>query len=85
MWSLARQQRSRVFLQCSQLSRIALRQNHAPTAIKPKKIVPPTIKYPQKTIAETEITTPSLKVIESPYRLPTINIGDYVEAFRYSI
>lgn len=84
MWSSARQQ-TRNFVRCSQLFRSAVRQKHIPTAIKPKQVTSPKNTKSRKNIENVEVIDQeviSLKGIETPFKVPQIQIGDYVEAFR---
>lgn len=82
MLRLARQ-RSRVFVQCTQLSRFITRQKHIPTAN--KTIITPTIATTKLNQGAIEIIDPEtiVNLNELPFRLPVIRVGDYVEAFRY--
>lgn len=87
MWSSARQQ-TRNFVRCSQLFRSAVRQKHIPTAIKPKQVTSPKNTKSRKNIENVEVINQeviSLKGIETPFKVPQIQIGDYVEAFRYVV
>lgn len=87
MWSSARQQ-TRKFVRCSQLFRSAVRQKHIPTAVKPKQVTSLKNTKSSKNIENVEVIAQdviSLTGIESPFKVPQIQIGDYVEAFRYVI
>lgn len=83
MLRLARQ-RSRAFVQCSQLSLFAVRQKHIPTAVR-KAVISPAALSSQISKGAIEVIDSEtiLNFNEKPFRLPAINIGDYVEAFRY--
>ncbi|KAI8082123.1 hypothetical protein BDF21DRAFT_492915 [Thamnidium elegans] len=81
MLRLARQ-RSRVLVQCTQLSRFITRQKHIPTAN--KTIITPTIATTKLNQGAVEIIDPEtiVNLNEVSFRLPVIHVGDYVEAFR---
>ncbi|KAI9249860.1 hypothetical protein EDC94DRAFT_324294 [Helicostylum pulchrum] len=81
MLRLARQ-RSRVFVQCTQLSRFITRQKHIPSAN--KTTITPTIATTKLNQGAIEIIDPEtiVNLNEAPFRLPAIRVGDYVEAFR---
>lgn len=85
MWSSARQH-TRKFVQCTQLFRSAVRQKHIPTAVKPKLVTSAKNTKSRKNIENVEFIAQevvSLKGIGPQFKAPQINIGDYVEAFRY--
>lgn len=81
MLRLARQ-RSRVLVQCSQLSRVIVRHKAIPTAKKP--IISPSIETSKINQGAVEIIDPEtiVSLNDVPFRLPSIKIGDYVESFR---
>lgn len=83
MLRLARQ-RSRAFVQCSQLSLFAVRQKQTLTAAR-KVVISPAILSSKINKGAVEIVDPEtiLNLGEKSFRLPAIHIGDYVEAFRY--
>lgn len=91
MWRIVARQRSRASATAQCFRSAGVRQKHIPTAASTsvKRVVPPATKRSSDKKSDSqdkiEVVDPiTLSGSNEPlFRLPLINIGDYVEAFRY--